>query len=116
MSEHVCCRITGKGNYLGYQCPIEGLNITYSTYKLMRAMGVPIEIYDPVKEAKEKELKKAQKEAENVVVEEVVEVKEDVVEVEENTEEIIYEEANDLSETESDAAKTETAAGNNLNN
>ena len=58
MNEQVYCRITSKGNYLGYNCPVEGLSITYSTYKLLKTMGLQIEIYDPVKEAKEKEAKK----------------------------------------------------------
>lgn len=50
MNEYVYCRILAKGKYLGYDCPKDNIRFTYSTYKILKAAGVPIEIYDPVKE------------------------------------------------------------------
>lgn len=62
MNEYVNCRIRQKGRYMGYECPRDNIRITYSTYKILRAAGVPIEIYDPVKEKQTQEKINAVKE------------------------------------------------------
>jgi hypothetical protein len=40
---------------MGYECPRDNIRITYSTYKILRAAGVPIEIYDPEKDKQSQE-------------------------------------------------------------
>lgn len=55
MNEYVNCRIRQKGRYMGYECPRDNIRITYSTYKILRAAGVPIEMYDPEKEKQTQE-------------------------------------------------------------
>ena len=70
--EQILCQIPVEGYYLGYKCPVYGISITYSTYKLLKAMGVPIEPYDPKAEM-EKQAKIVE-----TIKEEIPQVKETV--------------------------------------
>lgn len=70
--EQILCQIPVEGYYLGYKCPVYGISITYSTYKLLKAMGVPIEPYDPKAEM-EKQAKIVE-----AIKEEIPQVKETV--------------------------------------